>query len=126
MPVQEAELRRSIRVPAIIGPLTGGDAIVGAPAAGRFVSRTLVTIGDRVSAGQEIGSIQPRLSEGVADRASLVAAEAEAESAVDAAKADLARAERLLSERAVPARRVEDARRALKVADAGLPLRARD
>ena len=120
VPVQEAELRRSIRVPAVIEPLTGGDAIVGAPADGRFVSRTLLTIGDRVSAGQEIGSIQPRLSEGVADRASLVAAVAEAESAVDAAKTDLARAERLLSERAVPARRAEDAQRALKVADARL------
>lgn len=120
VPVQEAELRRSIRVPAVIEPLTGGEAVVGAPADGRFVSRTLLTIGDRVSAGQEIGSIQPRLSEGVADRASLVAAVAEAESALDAAKTDLARAERLLSERAVPARRVEDAQRALKVADARL------
>lgn len=120
VPAQEAEIRRSIRVPAIIEPLAGGEAVVSAPADGRFVARALLTIGDRVTAGQEIGAIQPRLSEGVADRAALVASEAEAESSVDAAKAELARAERLLNERAVPARRVEDAQRALKVAEARL------
>ena len=118
--VQEAEIRRSIRVPAVINPVTGGEALVSAPADGRFVARALPSIGDRVTAGQQIGAIQPRLSEGVADRASLVAAEAEAESSVEAAKAELARAERLLSERAVPARRVEDAQRGLKVAEARL------
>ena len=45
---------------------------------------------------------------------------AQAQVAVDAARAELTRAERLLADRAVPARRVEDARRALATAEARL------
>jgi len=118
--VQDAELRRGVRVPAVIEPLTGGDAIVGAPAGGRFMAGTLLAVGDSVSPGQELGRIQPRLGEAGADRATLVAAEAEAQASVDATASDLARAERLLAERAVPARRVEEAERAAKVAEARL------
>jgi RND family efflux transporter MFP subunit len=118
--VGEADVRRSIRVPAVIEPLTGGDAVVTAPAAGRFMATTLVSIGTRVQAGQEIGRIQPRLSQDGADRATLAAAVEEAQAGADAAASDLSRAERLLAERAVPARRVEEAQRALKVAQARL------
>lgn len=118
--VSEAEVRRSIRVPATIEPLTGGDAVVSAPAPGRFTAGTLVSIGTRVSAGQELGRIQPRLTDGGGDRASLAATVDEAQTGVDAAHADLARAERLLADRAVPARRVEEARRAVAVAEARL------
>ena len=118
--VQEAELRRGLRVPAVIEPLTGGEAIVGAPADGRFMAGALLSVGDRVSPGQELGRIQPRLGEAGADRATLVAAEAEAQALLDATASDLARAERLLAERAVPARRVEEAQRAAKVAQARL------
>ena len=53
--VQDAELRQGIRVPAIIEPLTGGEAIVSAPAAGRFMTERLLAVGDRVTAGQEVG-----------------------------------------------------------------------
>jgi membrane fusion protein, heavy metal efflux system len=118
--VREAELRRGVRVPAVIEPLTGGEAIVGAPADGRFIARTLPVVGDRVRAGQELGRIQPRLGEAGADRATLAAAVAEAQASVDAARSDLERAERLLAERAVPARRVEEAQRAVKIAEARL------
>ena len=118
--VSEAELRRSIRVPAIIEPLTGGEAIVGAPADGRFMAGTLSAVGARVSAGQELGRIQPRLVEDGADRATLISAVAEAQASADAARSDLTRAERLLADRAVPARRVEEAQRAMKVAEARL------
>jgi cobalt-zinc-cadmium efflux system membrane fusion protein len=118
--VQDAELRLGLRVPAIIEPLTGGDAIVGAPADGRFMASMLLSVGDRVSPGEELGRIQPRLGEAGADRATLVAAEAEAQASLDGAASDLARAERLLAERAVPARRVEEAQRAATVADARL------
>ena len=119
-PARETEVRRSIRVPATIAPLTGGEAIVPAPAAGRFTAATLRAVGDRVQAGQELGAIQPRSSGEVADRATLAAAVAEAEASAEAARADAARADRLLAERAVPARRVEEARRALAVAEARL------
>ena len=118
--VQEADVRRAIRAPAVIEPLTGGEAIVSAPADGRFMSTSLPAVGTRVTAGQELGRLQPRLSEGGADRASLAAEAAEAQAALEAARAELARSERLLAERAVPGRRVEDAQRAVKVADARL------
>ncbi|HEY3045695.1 MAG TPA: hypothetical protein VGJ39_16815, partial [Vicinamibacterales bacterium] len=118
--VGEADVRTAIRIPATIEPVTGGEAIVGAPAAGRYMATALPSVGDRVGAGQTLGRIEPRLAENGADRATLEAGVAEAQSAVDAARADLARAERLLAERAVPSRRVEEARRAAGVAEARL------
>jgi RND family efflux transporter MFP subunit len=118
--VQEAEMRRAIRVPAIIEPLTGGEAVVAAPADGRFMSGRLPGVGTRVQAGQELGRLQPRSGGDATDRATLAAAVAEAQLALEAARADLARSERLLAERAVPARRVEDAQRAVQGADARL------
>jgi RND family efflux transporter MFP subunit len=117
--VRDAEVRASIRVPATIHPLPGGEAIVAAPAAGRFTANTLLSIGDRVRAGQILGQLEPRLAAGP-DRATLEADVSEARVAVDAARAEQARAERLLTERAVPARRVEDARRATTVAETRL------
>ncbi|MSO84062.1 MAG: efflux RND transporter periplasmic adaptor subunit, partial [Acidobacteria bacterium] len=77
-------------------------------------------LGTRVQAGQELGRIEPRLAGDGADRATLAAGLAEAQASLDAARSDLARAERLLAERAVPARRVEEAQRAVKVGDARL------
>jgi RND family efflux transporter MFP subunit len=118
--ITEQELRRGIRVPAVIEPLTGGDAIVSAPADGRFMAARLSAVGDRIGAGEELGRIQPRLAEGGADRVSLAATVAEAQASLEAARSELARAERLVAERALPARRVEEAQRALKVAEARL------
>jgi RND family efflux transporter MFP subunit len=118
--VQEGEVRRAIRAPAVIEPVTGGEAVVSAPADGRFASTSLPAIGARVAAGRELGRLQPRLSEDGTDRVSLAAVVAETEAALEAARTDLARAERLLAERAVPGRRVEDARRAVTVAEARL------
>ena len=117
--IEEAEVRGSIRVPATVHPLPGGEAVVAAPAAGRFTASTLISIGDRVRAGQILGSLEPRLAAGV-DRATLEAEASEARVAVEAARAEEARAEKLLAERAVPARRLEDARRATTVAEARL------
>jgi membrane fusion protein, heavy metal efflux system len=118
-PVVESEVRRSIKVPASIEPLAGGEALVGAPAAGRFVAGSLVSIGTTVRAGQVLGRLEPRLNTGE-DRAVLVSEVAQAQVALDGAKAEATRAERLLADRAVPARRVEDAQRALTAAAARL------
>lgn len=119
VPVREADMRRSLRVPAVIQPVTGGEAIVAAPASGRFSADTLISIGTMVKVNQALGRLEPRLAAG-SDRATLAADLAEAQAAADAARAELARAERLLADRAVPARRVEDARRAVTVSDARL------
>lgn len=117
--VREGEVRSSLRVPAVIAPLTGGEAIVSAPSDGRYASGALPSIGDRVTAGQVLGRLEPRLGGGD-DHATLVAAVAEAKASLDAAGSDQSRAERLLAERAVPARRVEDAKRATAIANARL------
>jgi RND family efflux transporter MFP subunit len=83
------------------------------------MARELPSIGDRVREGQVLAQLQPRLAEGP-DRATLEAAVAEARTALESARADQTRAEQLLTERAVPARRVEEARRATSVAETRL------
>jgi RND family efflux transporter MFP subunit len=117
--VQERDVRLAVRVPATIEPLTGGEAMVSTPAAGRFVADTLLAVGTTVRSGQAMGRLEPRLSRG-GDRATLAAEVAEAQAASDSARAEQSRAERLLADRAIPARRLEDAQRALAVADARL------
>jgi membrane fusion protein, heavy metal efflux system len=117
--VQAADLRASIKVPASIEPLSGGEAMVTAPAAGRFAAPSLVAIGTTVRAGQVLGRLEPRLTGGD-DRATLAAEVSQAQVALDSARAEQTRAERLLAERAVPARRVEDAGRAIAAAEARL------
>jgi RND family efflux transporter MFP subunit len=118
--VGEGDVRSAIRVPAMVEPITGGEAIVSAPADGRYASGTLPSVGDRVVAGQVLGRLEPRMADGGDDRASLQASVAEAQASLEGARADLARLEPLLAERAVPARRVEEARRAVGVAEARL------
>jgi RND family efflux transporter MFP subunit len=118
-PVQETGMRTSIRVPATIDALPGGEAVVSAPAPGRFRAEVLPDVGDRVTAGQALGRLEPRLTAGD-DRATLVSDVAESQAALEAAGAEMARAERLLADRAVPARRVEEAKRAATVAEARL------
>lgn len=117
--VREVDVRSAIRVPATIETISGGEAIVAAPAAGRFVAQSLAPIGSIVRAGDTLGRLEPRLSNG-GDRATLVAEVAEAQAAIDAARAEQSRAERLLADRAIPARRLEDAQRSLVVATARL------
>jgi membrane fusion protein, heavy metal efflux system len=117
--VQEADVRTSVRVPATLDPLPGGEAVVAAPAAGRLMAERLPGIGDLVRAGVTLARFEPRLTAST-DRATLVAEVAEAQSALEAARVEETRAERLLAERAVPARRAEDARRAASVAEARL------
>ena len=117
--VRDVELRTAIRVPAAIEPLSGGEAIVAAPAPGRFLADELIAVGATVRAAQVLGRLEPRLSAGD-DRATLLSAVAEAQAVTEATRAEQTRAERLLADRAVPARRVEDARRAVAVAEARL------
>jgi len=116
-PVTEAALRTSIKAPATIEPISGGEAVVSAPASGRFMAQELISIGATVRAGQPLGRLEPRLGGGD-DRAMLSAELAQAQVALDGARVEQARAERLLADRAVPARRVEDARRAVASSEA--------
>ena len=96
-----------------------GRTDVAAPAAGRFVADRLPSIGDQVRADAVLGRLEPRLTVAV-DRATLVADVAEGRTSLEGARADQARAERLLADRAVPARRAEEAKRATVIAEARL------
>ena len=118
-PIRVADLRSVVRVPATVEPVSGGDAMVTAPAAGRFTAGSLPRIGTPIASGQTLGQLQPR---GIAgeDRAAIAAAVAEAQAATEAARVEATRAQRLVDERAVPARRAEDANRALAVAESRL------
>jgi membrane fusion protein, heavy metal efflux system len=117
--VRAESVRQSMRAPAVVGPPAGGEAVVATPASGRLVTTRLPRIGDRVSTGALLARFEPRIA-ALEDRATLVQQVAEARAAVQASEAEQRRAERLLGERAVPARRVEDATRALQVARAQL------
>ncbi len=117
--VKNVELRSAVRTPASIEPMAGGEAVVAAPAAGRFVADTLIAIGTSVRSGQALGRLEPRLSGGE-DRATLVATLSEVRAALEAARAEQTRSEQLLAQRAVPTRRVEEARRTVSVAEARL------
>jgi RND family efflux transporter MFP subunit len=117
--VREGTVRTAVRVPATIEPVTGGEAVVAAPAAGRYAADQLPSIGQIVRANQVLGRIEPRLASGE-DRMTLAAAVTEAQVQVDAVRAEQARAERLLADRAVPARRVEEAHRAVTIAETRL------
>jgi membrane fusion protein, heavy metal efflux system len=117
--VSERALRDAVRAPATIAAVPGGAAVVTAPAAGRLSPGAVPEIGTVIAAGHVLGRFEPRLAS-LEDRASLVREVAEARAGVEAAQAERDRAERLLVERAVPARRVEDATRAFGVAQAQL------
>ena len=117
--VRAEAVRKSVRAPAVVIPPAGGEAVISAPASGRLVTTRLPQLGDRVAAATLLARFEPRLAS-IEDRALLKQQVAEARAALDAAEAEQRRAERLVAERAVPSRRVEDATRAVGVARAQL------
>jgi biotin carboxyl carrier protein len=117
MVVRPERVRASIRATATVVATAGGEAAVTAPSSGRLMATRLPQIGDNVSQGDLLARFEPRLAS-LEDRSLLVQQIVEARAAVEAAEAEQRRTERLLADRAVPARRVEDATRALTVAAA--------
>jgi RND family efflux transporter MFP subunit len=115
MVVRPEPVRASVRATATVVATAGGEAVLTAPSAGRLVADRLPQIGDRVTQGALIARFEPRLAS-LEDRSLLQQQVVEARAAVEGAEADQRRAERLLAERAVPARRAEEATRALTVA----------
>lgn len=110
-------LRSSISAPARVTAVTAGDVIVPAPAPGRLAAGTLPALGADVRAGQVLARFQPRIA-AVEDRATLVEQVIASKLALDAARTEQQRAERLLADMAAPARRVEEAKRAVAAAEA--------
>lgn len=118
--VAERDLQEGVRASGEIRAVAGREARINAPVGGRVtLAEPTPLIGMPVKEGQILATIAPRLVLG-GDRASL-AAEVSAQAAeVDAAKVELARAERLVADQAAPTKTVDEARTRLQVAEARL------
>lgn len=115
--IKERPAREVLRVPAEISPSVGGEAEVTAPFSGRLASSSLPPIGTAVQKGQVLATIMSPTSS-PSELPALELAKTEAEVALQAARKERERAERLLSAGAGPARRVEEARFAEQTAEA--------
>jgi cobalt-zinc-cadmium efflux system membrane fusion protein len=114
-----APVRESIRVTAEVRPRAGGEAEIAAPVSGRLVATAVPALGSQVSQGQVLARLIPHTSV-PSDYASIASSAAQAGAAYTLAKRDRERAERLLAARAVPAKRVDEARAAEAAAEAQL------
>jgi len=114
------KMRESIAVSGDVRPRSGGEVEITTPIGGRVSpSSRLPVIGTIVERRQTLASIVP-LTSAPADRPALELGISESRTALDLARRDLARAERLLAAGAVPARRVDEARAAEATAAARL------
>jgi RND family efflux transporter MFP subunit len=117
--VEDRQLRSSLRVPAEVVPRSGGEAEVSVPFDGRLVAGNLPVLGTQVKQGQVLANILPPTSS-PSDLASLDLAKDEANLAIQLARKDRERAERLVAAGAAPAKRLEEARTVEATAEARL------
>ena len=116
--VTDRDLQDGVRASGEIQPVAGRETQVGAPVGGRVALVSPAPIlGMPVKAGQVLATIAPRLAAG-GDRTSMAADVDGGQAEVEAARAELARAERLVADQAGPARAVDEAQTRLKVAEA--------
>jgi membrane fusion protein, heavy metal efflux system len=116
----EREMRESLRVSGEVRPRSGGDVQVTAPISGRIAtSSPIPVIGVLVSRGDEVASLVP-FTPASGDRPTLEYAISEATTALDLARRDRERTERLLKADAIPAKRLDEARAAEATATARL------
>jgi RND family efflux transporter MFP subunit len=109
--VQAQALRESFAVPARMVARPGGTAAVVAPVDGRLVRVADLTLGVRVSQGQELARLLPSPSV-PGDLPQLQRARAEAATSHALATRDRERAERLTTAGAAPEKRLDEARTA--------------
>ncbi|HWR54002.1 MAG TPA: efflux RND transporter periplasmic adaptor subunit [Bryobacteraceae bacterium] len=103
-------MRESVVVTGDVRPRSGGEVEVTAPVTGQLAATgRLPVIGTAVSQGDTLATVVP-LTPAPADRPSLEFGVSGAKTALELARRDLARAERLLAVGAIPAKRVEEAR----------------
>jgi cobalt-zinc-cadmium efflux system membrane fusion protein len=102
--VAERELQDGVRATGEIRAAAGRDARLGAPAAGRV---TLIEptplLGTAIARGQVLARVAPPIAAG-GDRATVVADVRAGQAEVEAARAAVARAERLIADQAAPTR----------------------
>lgn len=118
-PVLERTLARSVSAPGTLTVSPNAEARVAAPADGLVSAPQggFMELGATVAKGDLLARITPRLG-GDLDRASLYAELESAEAALEATKSETARVEGLLTDGAVPQRRVDEARAAQRQSEA--------
>ena len=118
--VAQRDLQDGVRATGEIRPVAGREARIAAPVAGRVELATPAPLlGTPVKQGTVLATIAPRVAGG-GDRATLAAEVAAFEAELQAARAELARAQRLLAEQAAPSKAVDEARTRVQIAEARL------
>ena len=113
-------IRPGVTVPATVQPRAGGDALMTAPVPGRVDPTARVPVpGARVRTGAMLARITPR-SDDLRDAAGLRAALVESEQSHVLAVQERDRAERLVEARALPTRRLDEAKAVVATSKAGL------
>lgn len=118
-PATMSELAETVPVTVDVQMQPQAEAIVSAPVAGIVRAARVYSSGNSVRRGQTLASISSTLGGGE-DIATLDLAISEAAIARDAAGREVARMNSLVKAEAVPARRVDEARTALRLAEAQL------
>ncbi|MFN0253389.1 MAG: efflux RND transporter periplasmic adaptor subunit [Kofleriaceae bacterium] len=117
--VGKRDLQAGVRANGEIRPVAGREARVAAPISGRVeLASPAPLLGTVVQAGTVLATITPRATSG--DRSTLASDVTALQAEVQAARAELARAERLVAVQAAPAKTVEEARTRVQVAEARL------
>ena len=120
LPAEQREMAESLVIAAEIEPRTGGHVDVTTPVAGRLVSDLPVRpVGSVVTRGTTLAEIIPHSGHGE-DRPALELDVAEARDALELARAQRTRVERLVSTGALPARRELEVQLAQHTAEARL------
>lgn len=120
VPAETRALRSSLAVTGVVEPRPGGDALVAAPVPGTIdLSVRVPSPGTAVRAGEVLARILPR-SEELLDAAALRADLVEAEQAHGLSVREVDRVERLVEARALPGRRLDEARAAAASVEARL------
>ena len=117
--VEDRQMQSSLRVPAEVIPRSGGEAEVTVPFDGRLITSSIPATGTRVSQGQVLGSLLPPISS-PGELATLELARNEGSLALQLARRDRERAERLVANGAAPGKRLDEARTAEATAEARL------
>ncbi len=113
--VDRGTLDRTVTATGVIRPVVGAEIVVGSRVSGR-VERLPVQVGDAVEAGDLLAQLDASVLDAEIDQATAELAVAQAER--DEARGDFQRAQQLADEGIVPKRELEQAQRALTVAEA--------
>jgi RND family efflux transporter MFP subunit len=119
--VERRPLHAAVRATGVIKPRKDGEAVVSAPTAGHLLaSDAFPRIGTRVSAGQPLATILPKVAGDQVDVASLELAVERARSEHQFAEREHARLNKLVKQRAASPRDLNEAENAERVARAEL------